>query len=330
MCRAPKTPQYITDGVPPEQDIYKMAPLISSDLSPTHSGASYLNCNTDHKNKWACQACTYLNWPKANKCTQCLTARPKAVPVLTKDHKQPLSINVNVDQASAPGSNKNSPKNSPKGSPNSPEAAKEINNDKNRAIAASSHHPSSSVMLKSQKWTCKACTYDNWPKSNKCVICSIPKGKTYKNTNTGSSDASGSSSDSEQKRITPNSSKRRSPPSSRPSSARSSDSGDIYHLGGATASPIINSEKKDRTKSGDSPLNNKSIVVGSSGSGGNQGNSISSIRQIHTRIRDSEWLWLNACKGVVEGDVHAVEAYIASGSDPSRALSVEECTMLSR
>lgn len=25
------------------------------------------------------------------------------------------------------------------------------------------------------KWRCTACTYDNWPKSNKCILCSTPK-----------------------------------------------------------------------------------------------------------------------------------------------------------
>jgi hypothetical protein len=45
------------------------------------------------------------------------------------------------------------------------------------------------------------------------------------------------------------------------------------------------------------------------------------LKQIKKRMREKDWLWLNACVGVVEGEAQAVEAYIASGGDPYRQLS---------
>lgn len=53
-------------------------------------------------------------------------------------------------------------------------------------------------------------------------------------------------------------------------------------------------------------------------------------RTVKARVRDSEWLWLNACHGVVDGDVHAVESYLAAGGDVSRQLTADECHVLKR
>lgn len=54
------------------------------------------------------------------------------------------------------------------------------------------------------------------------------------------------------------------------------------------------------------------------------------LKQIKKRMREKDWLWLNACVGVVEGEAQAVEAYIASGGDPYRQLSQDEAAILNR
>lgn len=324
ICRTSRTPQYISDEVPAEKDIYKLAPLIHQDSQP--SSPTPVLKNLDPANKWACQACTYLNWPKSLKCTQCLTTRIKAVPVLSKNENQPLSIDVNVQQASGPKSKNNSPNISPK----SPDVAKEINNDLNKAIAASTNIITCAVS-KPIKWTCKACTYENWPRSSKCVLCGVLKGRSYAEGSSVScaQECSNAVNDFEiKKKYVPNTSKikKRSPPSSRPSSARSTDSTDIYQLGGATASPPsnISSEKQDKVE--DASISSNSSCVGSSSTSSNSKTNVRHMR----KIRDSDWLWVNACKGVVDGDLHAVEAFLAANGDPSRQLSAEECAMLNR
>ena len=37
-------------------------------------------------------------------------------------------------------------------------------------------------------------------------------------------------------------------------------------------------------------------------------------------MRETDWAWVSACMGVVEGDVCPVEAYINSGGDPTRNI----------
>ncbi|XP_063389340.1 ubiquitin thioesterase trabid-like [Cydia fagiglandana] len=48
------------------------------------------------------------------------------------------------------------------------------------------------------------------------------------------------------------------------------------------------------------------------------------------RRNNPDWLWLQACMGVVEGDVGRVEAYLAAGGDPARALAAHEAALLDR
>jgi len=47
-------------------------------------------------------------------------------------------------------------------------------------------------------------------------------------------------------------------------------------------------------------------------------------------MREADWAWVSACMGVVEGDACPVEAYLASGGDPTRKLTAAECSLLAR
>jgi len=47
-------------------------------------------------------------------------------------------------------------------------------------------------------------------------------------------------------------------------------------------------------------------------------------------MRETDWAWLSACMGVLEGDSNPVEAYLNSGGDPTRKLSVTEAGLLGR
>lgn len=46
--------------------------------------------------------------------------------------------------------------------------------------------------------------------------------------------------------------------------------------------------------------------------------------------RHTDWCWLNACLGIVEGDNAPVETYLASGGDPARQLTHSEVLLLNR
>lgn len=53
-------------------------------------------------------------------------------------------------------------------------------------------------------------------------------------------------------------------------------------------------------------------------------------QQQQMRRQPSDWYWLNACMGVVENNYAAVEAYLACGGNPGRALTSSEVSLLNR
>jgi len=303
LCRAPKPMQYIDeDTAAVEQDIYKMAPLICQDSIPidtSKSSGGVDSSNTrwsyiaDPSAKWTCHLCTYLNWPKAVRCTQCRSARQK-LPSATIG--TPVSRPLNVD-VNAPADTISSARNSP----SSPEAAKATNNDRNRSVAGMS------MQSNETKWPCRACTYENWPRAVRCVLCGLPRGDRSGSSEKETSGLRGSTV-----------SRRRSPPTT---STRSSGSADIVdsHSAGAMASPNIHQVQHERN------------IAGSTVDVAMASNYMSpKLHQIRNRLRDVDWLWLMACQGIVEGDVHAVEAYLAANGDPARQLTTDECALLGR
>ncbi|KAL9983666.1 hypothetical protein ACROYT_G005875 [Oculina patagonica] len=151
------------------------------------------------------------------------------------------------------------------------------------------------------KWTCSCCTYENWPRSQHCAMCRASKHKSTKNgrhTDPGNvnKDASGRS-------VSPKlaGSVEEVPPSSVSEATLeiqpSSQTGEkiIYDI---PASDDVNDNEE--------------------------------VLQIRNRLKDSDWLWLSACIGVVEGDTTSVESYLNSVSDLSRQLTREDCLVLNR
>lgn len=113
--------------------------------------------------------------------------------------------------------------------------------------------------------------------------------------------------------------RRRSPPTS---STRISSSGAELadsHSAGAMACPTIHQLHHERNVGGPTV----DVAMAS--------NYMSpKLYQIRNRLRDVDWLWLMACQGIIEGDVHAVEAYLAANGDPARQLTSDECALLGR
>jgi len=304
LCRAPKPMQYIDeDATTVEQDIYKMAPLICQDSIPidTSNSSSSVDLNstrwsssTDPGAKWTCHMCTYLNWPKALRCTQCRSARSRQLSATAgAPVSRPLNVDVNASADTV---------SSARNSPSSPEAAKATNNDRNRSVAGVSTN-------EAVKWPCRACTYENWPRAMRCVLCGLPRGDRG-----GSSEKETASSCRGG-----NVPRRRSPPTS---STRISSSGAELadsHSAGAMACPTIHQLHHERNVGGPTV----DVAMAS--------NYMSpKLYQIRNRLRDVDWLWLMACQGIIEGDVHAVEAYLAANGDPARQLTSDECALLGR
>lgn len=211
--------------------------------------------------KWKCVTCTFDNWPCSIYCAMCRTSKSKTV----KNALQTEATNVNGERNRAV-----SPKTS-----RSKVDMKTINNDKNKAL---------------QKWECPHCTYQNWPKTVKCVICASSKPLLEENQASKGKNVDGRK---------PSGSRRRSPISSVSDLSMQATTQDvtkiIYDI---PASENVNDNEE--------------------------------VLQIRNRLTDNDWMWLSACIGIVEGDATSVETYLNSGYDRTRQLTREECLVLNR
>ncbi|CAM4712710.1 unnamed protein product [Leuciscus chuanchicus] len=204
--------------------------------------------------KWSCQVCTFLNWPRSVRCTQCRSLRASEPP---------------------PGT----------GRPASDPC--EEYNDRNR------------LNTRVQCWTCSGCSYENWPKSPRCVVCDQP----------------------------------------RPNDAyQPAELDEINEL-----SAVINEAERRRARGVCSGARRQSpsssareaelqieFAAGAQSGRDEREMDFKKLKQIKNRMRKTDWLFLNACAGVVEGDLSAVEAYKSSGGDIARQLTGDEVRLLNR
>ncbi|CAL8379994.1 ubiquitin thioesterase ZRANB1 [Gadus morhua] len=231
---------------------------------------------TETTNKWSCQVCTYLNWPRAIRCTQCLTQRRRAsTPQILDSNAGCHSISILQPPTLDPC---------------------EEYNDRNRRHTRQSH------------WTCATCTYQNWPKTLKCLGCDQPRPNNLESIQRCEADETpaiineqdettwrlgGDSGGSQGQRRPP-------PPSPRWEAEVSTDFQRIELAAGG------GSRRDEREVD------------------------FKKQKQLRNRIRKTDWRFLNACAGVVEGDLAAVEAYKASGGDIARQLTADEVRLLNR
>uniref|UniRef100_A0A673LCA3 ubiquitinyl hydrolase 1 n=1 Tax=Sinocyclocheilus rhinocerous TaxID=307959 RepID=A0A673LCA3_9TELE len=262
MCRAQRpSGTIITEELFPSGAGHRCDPVCNDSLliCPDSSARPRVRPaqSSEHSGKWSCQVCTYLNWPRAIRCTQCRSVRQRVC------------------------SPTETPQTSGTGPPADP--CEEYNN-RNR------------LHTRAQCWTCSVCSYENWPKSSRCVVCDHP----------------------------------------RPNDAfqpRESDE----------PSSVINERDRGRARgvcSGAqrlSPASSKreaelQIELAAGAQSGNEEIEVDfkKLKQIKNRMRKTDWLFLNACAGVVEGDLSAVEAYKSSGGDIERQLTSDEVRLLNR
>ncbi|XP_021371866.1 ubiquitin thioesterase ZRANB1-like [Mizuhopecten yessoensis] len=304
LCHAHRPPSFITDRHNEEQDIYKMAATMgqnkegsSSNLSSGPSSASF-----DPTKKWACTSCTFLNWPKTTKCSQCLTSRSR-MPVsgsLSPAIEQSPPITLSGANTESLRARRKTTQN--KEFPSSPKAAKAINtNDINNKTLATCNAK--------VKWTCKTCTYENWPKTARCVMCGLQRGRTspeISSTATSLENNSSNVSGSSLKQTSVITKQTLSPTSSlaagtsgRELGMRSPDIGTAC----SSAGLHVQEEKRETERK---------------------------LKQIRNCMQEDDWLWLSACNGVVNGDSRPVETFVGAGGDPARQLTQEEVTLLNR
>ncbi|XP_021256048.1 ubiquitin thioesterase ZRANB1 [Numida meleagris] len=280
MCRAQRP-----SGTIITEDPFKSG---SSDIgrdwdpSSTEGGSSPLICpdssarprvkssySMESANKWSCHMCTYLNWPRAIRCTQCLSPRRTRSP-------------TESPQSSGSGS---------RPVPFSVDPCEEYN-DRNK------------LNTRAQHWTCSVCTYENWAKARKCVVCDHPRPNNIEAIELADTEEA-SSIINEQDRArwrgscSSGNSQRRSPPTTKRESDVKMDFQRIELAGAVGSKEELEVDFKK-------------------------------LKQIKNRMKKTDWLFLNACVGVVEGDLAAVEAYKSSGGDIARQLTADEVRLLNR
>lgn len=164
MCRGPKP--LLGEDIYRLRDDSSSSTLISLSCSQNlASGPSQRETTRPHNNgKWECRACTYLNWPRAAHCSQCLTPRPVVTSNL-HEHMQPLKIDQKSDLY-------------PQGKGTlritSPACDRKDTNESENILKTRVPEKSVITIQQMVKWTCSSCTYENWPKSVNCVMCGTP------------------------------------------------------------------------------------------------------------------------------------------------------------
>ncbi|XP_028422670.1 ubiquitin thioesterase ZRANB1 isoform X2 [Perca flavescens] len=310
---------------------------------------------TEQKVKWACDYCTYENWPSAVKCTMCRAPKSRG-PIITEEpYKNSPDLDpspewdpprtgsvsnllICPDSSARPRvrsagiaeiANKwscqmctylnwpralrctqclcqrtrtSSPTESPQTSGSnagcrpalhSPVDTCEEYNDRNRLNTHQQH------------WTCTVCTYQNWPTTTKCVVCDHPKPNNQEAIQLAES-AEPAPMINEQDRAP----------------WRGSCSGGQ----GRRRSPPM-PKREDNVKM---DFQRIELAAGAMSSKEEQEVDFKKLKQIRNRMRKTDWLFLNACAGVVEGDLAAIEAYKSSGGDIARQLTADEVQLLNR
>lgn len=193
MCRAQKPSRVI-----PGQDIYS--------LDQDRGGSpACLPAPTDHQEvrdrsldpagKWSCPCCTYLNLSRSVRCTQCLSARKRLSPALSRNspgspRSSPLPgcqsppgttatsttiSNVNMANAMRSLADQLQPLHI---SVTSSNTGNRTPSPETRKKDAFGQEAGSAALSSPVKWPCLVCTYENWPRAALCVLCGARRGRT--------------------------------------------------------------------------------------------------------------------------------------------------------
>ncbi|XP_076362117.1 ubiquitin thioesterase Zranb1-like [Tachypleus tridentatus] len=302
LCLAARPPHIITEEASKENDIYKITPLIQETTSQNKVCTSDNTVTSTSSpsdvgtfRKWSCQICTFLNWPRSEKCTQCLSPWYCS------------SLTSNQVHLGSPGPTDN------KGDIHTPERTVPpplplvVQTDRYENIRNKS-------CSEKQKWNCSACTYENWPKSQKCVLCGTGRikspGSYMSETEEGRSPSSPIS----------NQIPRRASPPGLPNYITTTSSIDSLHRrtnNRQTEAAIIQGHSSVSCTSESTQVLNNYIEE-------------QRQRQQRRKPREFDRAWLNACMGVIDGDLNPVIHYLSIGGDPARQLTSSDVALLSR
>lgn len=138
--------------------------------------------------KWFCGSCTYSNWPNARQCTMCGAPRNKTVrneplsAARIEPNRTPRSESI-LDYAPGVGAVGGAALNSDDNS-HGRDSPLHIPRSKNNSKRSSN----TDNKVSNRKWKCQQCTYENWPRTSKCIMCQMPRRRTPSPPLSGSED----------------------------------------------------------------------------------------------------------------------------------------------
>ncbi|KAL4640955.1 ubiquitin thioesterase ZRANB1-like isoform X1 [Arapaima gigas] len=306
--------------------------------------------------KWACEYCTYENWPLAIKCTMCRAARPSST-IITEDpfkSRSGLGLGPNWDPSGLGGG----------GLLICPESSAQL-------CIKPEDDSSSGFAEAASKWSCHMCTYLNWPRAIRCTQCLSQRQRQGAHSPVESPQSPGSAPPCLPLTVPPTDPceayNDRNKPGGRvhpwvcstctfenwPGARRCSacdqpEPGSTEAGGGAdsgSSDSTVNEQDRarcsgnQRHSSPPSSRRDPEVTmdfqrIELAGDAGDTRDDLEMgfkrLKQIKNRMRKTDWLFLNACAGVVQSDLAAVEAYKASGGDIARQLTADEARLLNR
>lgn len=292
-------------------------------LSPANARTAVF-VGTDEK--WSCVVCTYLNWPIALRCIQCLTERDKSSsPLLDATNTEEDLLTAAAEHLQRTLTIRSSPDGGGVGGGGAV--------SRKKLLASPTATTTSVTCYSVVKWQCLECTYENFPKSQKCSMCGAgrkgvascasPTDTTNFNNNVNVHNNNNKNNSS---RSHSNSPARISPTPISAAAAAATGGG------GASVTPTI--EATGGIHSGSvSPPHTSSLTrkKPQQQQQHKMDNNNSEERQLLRKLRKhGDWRWLHACLGVVENNFTAVEEYLSYGGSPGRALTQAEVSLLNR
>uniref|UniRef100_A0A182P2N9 ubiquitinyl hydrolase 1 n=1 Tax=Anopheles epiroticus TaxID=199890 RepID=A0A182P2N9_9DIPT len=322
MCKGPKPLL--------KEDIFRLSPtqqLSTTSRSNTNlaSGAvkSVSITELDTNQRWPCPACTYLNLPHTRRCLHCDTVRrddsqPQDQKVISdydsiSEHLNAMNICRSgaspgddgvVSTSGGTGSGKRNRNNSPASGASYHGSSSRLDGEPGGKGCASEVKHSPSPVSSSPIGTMGRAVASSPVNAGKwfCSMC------TYENW----------------------------PKSLKCSMClhpRDTTASNVGSRGGSQAAAKTSPEHDENTINVASNImvNNKrnQQFVGHADSINNM-DACKQERYLQLLRRQPDWDWLNACVGIAENNIGAVEAYLECGGDPSRALTSAEAFLISR
>lgn len=281
----------------------------TSSRSDTHASK---NIHHSSKEKWVCTTCTYANWSNANQCSMCQVPRGQIEPH-SSEAKMPSRGESILDYASCVGAVGgaayiNTDEKVPVSGRDATVHPPKLKNSKNKQMSSNSDSRAS------KKWRCCSCTYENWPRATRCTMCQTPKKRTP-SPPLGREDSTHSSINSRSHRHFPDNSL---PINLHSHGSNSNEPGaSCSHI--EALSPSASNSRLNAYVSDPTP----EILLSS-----NLKSASDEVRQIRNRLTSSDWLFLNACLGVVNDEEASVKAYLRQDGDRARQLTSDECLVL--